>query len=202
LYLNLHGNHNVTEKDIDRFISLLEVTREQKANTISSYLGQLIPFFYRQNLKEVAELAKEQKNIFAQKARFENKYYPIPSKDLKDLYSRASKTGKVLIHLLLFEKMKILKIPAIHSKEDGYLYDGEDKRLHFTTKATTEVVKTFLESDENKNERLFTEIRQLDLYFEELTKPMKRSYPITAMNLRKFSRYIHKDDLIEWLASK
>lgn len=202
-YLNTERRTNqlIKESDIVRFISMLEHEKHRSLRTISNYLGQLVPFFFFHKLR-IANYARKKKNIIANKAKEEKKYQPVYSGDLKKIYENTSFKGKVIIRLLLFEKISLKDLATIHVGKEGdqYTLVNQKTTLVLKNKETLEIVKQMAETKEQAiNEQFFARLRGLDKFMLSLTKSTL-DYQITPLNLRKFGGYVHEKDLTYWLS--
>ncbi|HSV49251.1 MAG TPA: hypothetical protein VLH35_02960 [Candidatus Acidoferrales bacterium] len=216
MYLNEYNyhRHEITKSDITAFNSLL-LNKKLEPVTTYNYFGQLERFFRHEKYSfEVLEHTHKLKVDYKSKIR--QNYFPLRYKHLQDLYEIADLEDKLLIQILLREKVLISDIPNViaieESNTDNFDFSIGKTRLDFH-KATIEAAKAWLRSEgwlnskKREDRRLFRFRNRrsigehLDALEVELLdkKQIALGYPLYSKSMQKYGHSLHIDDIAEVL---
>lgn len=191
---------DIEAKDITRFVSQL-TKKVDSPRTISNYLGQLVSYFKHAYNSDLAECMRQEKRKFDKEiAVAEKSSVPMRRADVKLLYKHADLPDKIVIRLLLLEKIpigKFGKINVIH-ESDGQYHFNDGKQLISIDEETAKIAIPLVEK--NKNKRLLKfEKRHLDSRIHDLCKKVGLPNEVKPIDLRIFGKNQHPDDLRELL---
>lgn len=197
-------NREISEVDVNSFIAQLSRTANSP-HTRSGYLGQLIGYFkyayknenFTSKLKEAKEKADKEIDEMKKNA------LPLRIGVVKRFYAQAHPAVKVAIRLILLEcardKMEIYDLENISWIQDKngkyhFLLKKADKeeRIDLDEK-TSELITAQL----NKKEKLALSQRNINGRFETLSRKLRLKKTLTAIDLIKFGRNLHPDDIKE-----
>jgi len=190
-------------KDITRFVSQLN-KKLGSPRTVSNYLGQLVLYFKHTYNEELTNAIKRELKVFDKEiAKAEKNKLPIRVSEVQTLYRAAILPDKVAIRLLLFENIPITKLGKIYFFEElnGKYHFSVNKEEKSLNEETIKIAKPLLKEVKGDNKRLLDfGDRQLDQHFYDLCIELGMINKITPMDLRKFGKNHHPDDLTEWLS--
>ena len=190
-------------RDITRFVSNL--SKKELPKTVSNYLGQIVSYFEHENEKELANKMKSEKLKFDKEIAIAKKNAePMRVKDVIRLYQSASLKDKILIRLLLLEKLiAVRSLGKIFVRQDSKgSYDfHNDGKIISINEETVKIAKPLIEKNilSGDNRLLCISSRQIEGRIHNSAEKIGLSDNVTPKDLRKFGKDHRQDELIEWL---
>jgi hypothetical protein len=195
-------NREIDDKDIFRFISQLK--KKVNATTRSNYLGQLVPYF-KHAYNDALAKSLQQEKAKSDKEKNEKKKNSLPLRvnDIKLFYQKGKLAEKIAIRLLLLEDIpikKLGKICAVQYVNGQYHFLSDDKKEIQINSETANLAIPLIQK--NKNDKLLNweDSRNLADRFQKLSEKLNIEPNITPMDLRKFGKNHHPDDLKDLLS--
>lgn len=198
-------NRVIKIEDVTRYISNLQ--KKVSIRTTSSYLGQLENYFgYQPKKKELADYVnKKMKELAKEIVKIEKNFVPMRHRDISGLYQRASLADKILIRLLLLEKLPIrcLEEISVRQYSNGEYEFSIGKEKISINEETIKIAKPRIEKNIKKsdNKLLGFSTRQIQKRIRTAGEKINLLYKVSPKDLRRFGKNHHPADLMEILSS-
>ncbi|MDI9578337.1 MAG: phage integrase SAM-like domain-containing protein, partial [Thermoproteota archaeon] len=193
-------NREINEVDINSFVAQLR-RKMNSPYTRANYLGQLVSYFKYAYSKEIAILIqKEKSKADGEIAELKKNTQPLRIRDVKRFYREANHPLKVAIRLLLLEKSigidDLGKINVIQEANGKYHFFQEKTEIEIdadTAKMAIPLLKC------NKGKLVKGKRRSLADRFQRFSDKLHFEPNITPVDLHKFGRKLHPDDIKEFI---
>ena len=198
-------NRDIKIEDVTRYISNLQ--KKESIRTTSSYLGQLENYFgYQQPKKELADyVTQKMKELAKEIVKIEKNFVPMRHREISGLYQRASLVDKILIRLLLLEKLPISGLGKISVRKysNGEYEFSIGKEKISINEETVKIAKPLIEKNIKKsgNKLLRISTRQIQKRIHTAGEKINLPYKVSPKDLRRFGKNHHPNDLMEILSS-
>lgn len=197
-------NREIEKRDITGFVSNL-LKKGKRPRTISHYLGRLVVYFNHVSKEELADYIDSEKKKFGKIAEAEKNTTPMRHRDVIRLYQSASLEDKILIRLLLLEKLPNSGLGKIFVRQDSKgEYDFTDgKQIISINEETVKIAKPLIQENILKGGKKLLRIntRQIQNHIHDAGKKIGLPNNVSPKDLRKFGKNHHPDDLMEMLST-